>query len=138
MTCSLEWPPRTYPVLLTPRSKAATLPQDGTKAAKMKHETVGNHYEGNSIVNAATYVRVSTGRQEKEETIDSQLDEIRAAVAAYGATLSEDNIFADDGWTGEILQRPALDEMRDAAAEGRFQVLFVYDRGRLSRQYAYQ
>lgn len=87
---------------------------------------------------AALYARVSTGRQENEETIDSQIDEIKTRIELDGNILSPQHIFKDDGWTGEMLQRPALDAMRDAAMTGAFQILYVYDRGRLSRVFAYQ
>jgi site-specific DNA recombinase len=87
---------------------------------------------------AALYARVSTGRQENEETIDSQIDEIKTRIEMDGNILSPEHIFKDDGWTGEMLQRPALDAMRDAAMTESFQVLYVYDRGRLSRVFAYQ
>jgi len=87
---------------------------------------------------AALYARVSTNRQEEQETIESQLDEIKARITSDGNVLPTENIFVDDGWTGEMLQRPSLDAMRDAAQEGKFQILYVYDRGRLSRVFAYQ
>lgn len=87
---------------------------------------------------AGLYGRVSTGRQEQEATIESQLEETKARIKADGNILTNENIFIDDGWTGEILQRPQLDAMRDAAQAGNFQVLYVYDRGRLSRVFAYQ
>jgi len=87
---------------------------------------------------AALYARVSTARQEEQETIDSQLNELKGRIAADGHVLPEENIFQDDGWTGEMLVRPGLDLMRDAANEGKFGILYVYDRGRLSRQFAYQ
>lgn len=87
---------------------------------------------------AALYARVSTGRQEQEQTIEAQIDEIKARIVADDNVLPPENIFIDDGWTGEILQRPRLDAMRDAAVEGKFQALYVYDRGRLSRRFAHQ
>lgn len=87
---------------------------------------------------AALYARVSTARQEEQETIKSQLDEIKSRVVSDGNTLPEENIFQDDGWTGEMLERPGLDQMRDAASEGKFEILYVYDRGRVSRIFAYQ
>jgi len=87
---------------------------------------------------AAYYARVSTARQEVQETIDSQLDELKARIIADGNTLPEENMFQDDGWTGEMLERPGLDAMRDAASDGKFEILYVYDRGRLSRIFAYQ
>jgi len=89
-------------------------------------------------LSAGLYVRVSTGRQEREETIAAQIDQIRAGITEDGNILADENAFADDGWTGEILQRPGLDAMRAAAMEGRFQILYVYDRGRISRIYAHQ
>ncbi len=87
---------------------------------------------------AALYGRVSTGRQENEATIESQVDEVKARIEADGNVLPQNNIFVDDGWTGEMLQRPALDAMRDAGMVGQFQALYVYDRGRLARKFAYQ
>ncbi len=86
----------------------------------------------------ALYARVSTGRQEKEETIDSQLAEVKERIKQDGNVLHESCIFVDDGWSGELLMRPALDTMRDAAARKEFEILYVYDRGRLSRKFAYQ
>jgi len=87
---------------------------------------------------AALYARVSTGRQEQEETIESQVSEIKSEVESRGYYLPEENIFVDDGWPGEILERPDLDGMRDSAQDGKFQILFVYDRGRLSRDFVHQ
>lgn len=87
---------------------------------------------------AGAYFRTSTNRQEEEQTIESQIAEVKARIEGDGNTLSPENIFIDDGWTGEMLQRPGLDAMRDAALAGNFQVLYVYDRGRLSRVFAYQ
>ena len=87
---------------------------------------------------AAVYARVSTGRQEQEQTIKAQMQEMRTTIQTDGNRLLEDNVFLDDGWTGEILQRPGLDAMRHAAKSGQFQILYVYDRGRISRMFAYQ
>lgn len=87
---------------------------------------------------AGLYARVSTARQEEQETIESQVEEIKKRIEEDGNIIASENIFKDDGWTGEMLQRPELDAMRDAAMAGVFQVLYVYDRGRLSRKFAYQ
>lgn len=87
---------------------------------------------------AGMYGRVSTGRQENEATIESQLDEVIRRVANDGNTLPKENIFTDNGWNGEMLARPSLDKMRDAAKEGKFEILYVYDRGRLSRTFFHQ
>lgn len=87
---------------------------------------------------AALYCRVSTDRQEQEATIESQIDEVEARIRADGNYLKENLKFVDDGWSGELIVRPALDAMRDAASRREFEVLYVYDRGRLSRKFAYQ
>lgn len=87
---------------------------------------------------AALYARVSTGRQEQEATIESQLDEIKTRIQADGNVLPQENIFIDDGWTGEVLPRPCLDVLRDAVQIGSFQILYVYDRGRIARKFSYQ
>lgn len=84
------------------------------------------------------YARVSTTKQEEEATIESQINEIKERVERDGNILPTENIFIDNGWTGEMLQRPALDLMRDAAKDGRFQILYVYDRGRVSRVFFHQ
>ena len=86
----------------------------------------------------AVYARVSTGRQEQEATIESQLDELKRKIAEDGHILSDEFLFIDDGWTGELLARPELDRMRDLAPTGRFSILYVYDRGRLSRVFYHQ
>jgi len=87
---------------------------------------------------AGYYVRVSTGRQEKEATKESQIDELERRIAKDGNILLPQNRFVDDGWTGEMLARPACDMMRDAARRKDFDILYAYDRGRVSRKFAYQ
>ena len=87
---------------------------------------------------AAYYCRVSTGRQEKEATIKSQIAEVEEKIRQSGNILGEDLRFADEGWSGDLLARPALDAMRDAAVKKEFEVLYVWDRDRIARKYAYQ
>jgi len=89
-------------------------------------------------MNVALYARVSTGRQENEQTIESQLDEVKRKIAEDGNTLLPQNIFIDDGWSGELLARPSLDNLMDAAKENSFEAVYVYDRGRLSRTFFHQ
>ncbi|MDO8340451.1 MAG: recombinase family protein [Candidatus Woesebacteria bacterium] len=86
----------------------------------------------------AKYARVSTGSQENEQTIESQLDEVKNKIIQDGHILPDENIFVDDGWSGELIQRPDLDRMRDSSGMGKFSALYVYDRGRLSRRFAHQ
>lgn len=87
---------------------------------------------------SALYARVSTTGQEKEQTINSQIAEIELRVKEDGNKIEEKFIFIDDGWTSELLARPALDSLRDAIKNKSFEVLYVYDLGRLSRNFLNQ
>ncbi len=87
---------------------------------------------------AAGIGRTSTGRQEKEATIESQISEIKDRIKKDGNVLGENLMFIDDGWSGDILARPGLDAMRDTAAKKQFEVLYVWDRDRIARKYSYQ
>jgi len=87
---------------------------------------------------AGYYARVSTGRQENEETIESQTEEIEERIKKDNNILQAEHKFADDGWTGTILARPGLDELRDAIKRKEIKVLYVYDLGRISRDFTYQ
>ncbi len=87
---------------------------------------------------AAIYARVSTERQGRDQTIDSQLDALRRWAAAHGHELKDVHVYIDEGYSGARLDRPALDRLRDAAHEGEFEVVGVYSPDRLARRYAYQ
>ena len=86
----------------------------------------------------AIYARVSTERQERQQTIDSQLAALRAWGAAGGHTLSDEHVFRDEGYSGSRLDRPGLDALRDAARDGAVDVIAVVTPDRLARRYAYQ
>ncbi len=87
---------------------------------------------------AALYARVSTDKQKDENTIDTQLNEIRNAIEKDGNSLSEDNVYFDEGWSGAYLARPSLDNLRQDAKQNKFEIVYVYDKGRLSRKYFHQ
>jgi site-specific DNA recombinase len=87
---------------------------------------------------AALYARVSTETQEREETVASQVDLLDQAAAASGYDIAPTSVFIDEGVSGTRLDRPALDRLRDLAAEGAFEVLLVTVPDRLARRYAYQ
>ena len=60
----------------------------------------------------ALYVRVSTSRQQQAQTIDQQLDRLRAHVATQPTWhLAEEHIYRDDGYSGANLNRPGLDRL---------------------------
>jgi site-specific DNA recombinase len=86
----------------------------------------------------AIYMRVSTAGQEKEETIQNQKMELLERVRADGYEVFPDCIYLDEGWSGAILIRPDLDRLRQDAVDGKFQVLYFYDRGRIARRFVYQ
>ncbi len=87
---------------------------------------------------AAIYARVSTERQERQQTIDSQLAALRAWAEAGGHELSDRHVFRDEGYSGSRLDRPGLDALRDAVRDGEVEVLGVLAPDRLARKYAYQ
>ncbi len=87
---------------------------------------------------AAIYARVSTDKQGRDQTVDSQLEALRRWAAAHGHELKDEHAYIDEGYSGARLDRPALDRLRDAAREGEFDVLGVYSPDRLARRYAYQ
>jgi len=90
------------------------------------------------MIRGAVYARVSTARQEEERTIESQLEVLKARTQELGWEVAKERIFIDDGWSGTQLDRPAMDALRDAAAEGRFDSLLVYDPDRLARNFVHQ
>jgi site-specific DNA recombinase len=85
---------------------------------------------------AAIYARVSTERQAERGTIGSQLEALRAHVAAGGDEIAAE--YRDDGHSGARLDRPGLDALRDAAEAGLFEVVWCLSPDRLARSYAYQ
>jgi site-specific DNA recombinase len=84
----------------------------------------------------AIYARVSSERQEKEHTIGSQLEALRAYAAKNGMEIVEE--FTDEGYSGARLDRPALDRMRDLAERRGFDVLLTYCTDRLARKFVLQ
>ena len=93
---------------------------------------------GQGSKRAALYARVSTEKQEREETVASQVALLQQAAAAHRYDVLPGNVFIDDGISGTRLDRPALDRLRDSAAEGAFEVILVTAPDRLARRYAYQ
>src|ERR687894_559267 len=87
---------------------------------------------------AAIYARVSTERQERQQTIASQVSALRDWAAAAGHALAEAYVFQDEGFSGSRLDRPALDALRDAVRDAAVDVVAVFSPDRLARKYAYQ
>ena len=81
--------------------------------------------ERRGVTIAALYARVSTDKQEKDETIASQLDALQRAAAAGGYAVAPEHVFVDGHHSGARLNRPALDRLRDLAADGTFEAVLV-------------
>src|SRR6516225_2540709 len=86
----------------------------------------------------AVYARVSTARQAQSQTIEQQLDRLRAAAAERGWALDEQHVYRDDGYSGAGLGRPGLDRLRDHAALADLDVVLVTAPDRLARNYVHQ
>ncbi len=83
----------------------------------------------------AIYGRVSTEKQEKQETINSQLDALRDYAKKNNYIVYQE--YLDDGYSGELLDRPALDKLRDDAKKKLFEAVLIHSPDRLSRKYIY-
>ncbi|HLA83745.1 MAG TPA: recombinase family protein, partial [Thermoguttaceae bacterium] len=87
---------------------------------------------------AAIYARVSSEQQAEAATIASQVAALEERVAQDGLTLAPQMRFLDEGYSGATLIRPALERLRDMAATGAMDRLYVHNPDRLARKYAYQ
>ncbi|MDB5177307.1 MAG: Site-specific recombinase, invertase Pin [Candidatus Saccharibacteria bacterium] len=84
---------------------------------------------------AAFYVRVSTDRQEQEQTIDTQINEILSVIEKDGNVIDDKHKYMEAGYSGSFISRPQLDILRSDAKNNEFDILYVYDKGRLSRKF---
>ena len=92
----------------------------------------------NHDLRVAIYARVSGEQQAKEDTIASQLEAVTQRIASDALECDPELRFVDDGYSGSILARPGLERLRDQAAAGAIDRLYMLDPDRLSRKYAYQ
>lgn len=80
----------------------------------------------------AIYVRVSTDEQARTGfSLQGQLNACRERLLSQGLTDIQEYI--DDGYSGEFIERPALDRLRDDLRAKIIKVVVVYDPDRLSR-----
>jgi site-specific DNA recombinase len=86
---------------------------------------------------AAIYARVSSEQQSQAGTIASQIAALRERVAEDGHSVGDELCFIDDGYSGVTLVRPAVERLRDVAAAGGIDRLYVLSPDRLSRKHAY-
>lgn len=86
----------------------------------------------------ALYARVSSESQARDNTVGSQVSALRERIAADGFQLEPDHAYVDEGYSGAILFRPALERLRDAVAGGQLERIYVHAPDRLARRYAHQ
>jgi site-specific DNA recombinase len=86
----------------------------------------------------AVSVSVSTQRQAQSQTIEPQLERLRAHIQAQGWQLRPEEIFRDDGYSGAYLVRPGLDRLRDRVAQGGVDRVLITAPDRLARNYVHQ
>jgi site-specific DNA recombinase len=91
-----------------------------------------------AAIRAAMYARVSSDHQVENDTIASQVDLLDRRALRDAVTISPELRFIDDGYSGETLLRPALERLRDAAAAGVIDRLYIECPDRLARTYPYQ
>jgi site-specific DNA recombinase len=84
------------------------------------------------------YARVSSKQRAEANTIASQIEALKARVLADGLRLEPELCFIDEGYSGGTLLRPALERLRDQAAAGTFDRVYVHSPDRLARSYPYQ
>lgn len=84
----------------------------------------------------ALYARVSSDRQEREGTIASQLEVLQQRAGAEGWQVVMTCL--DDGYSGTRLDRPGLDQVRDAAMLHAVDAVVVLCPDRLARNYVHQ
>jgi site-specific DNA recombinase len=89
-------------------------------------------------IQCALYARVSSESQARDNTIASQVSALRERIAADGLQLEPDHSYEDEGYSGSILSRPALERLRDAIAGGHIERIYVHAPDRLARRYAHQ
>jgi site-specific DNA recombinase len=85
---------------------------------------------------ALLYARVSTDRQAERYGLDAQTRMLRERAAQRGYVAVRDGeaeVFADDGFSGGDLDRPAMRRLREAVRDGRGDLVLCLDPDRLSR-----
>ena len=90
------------------------------------------------ILRAGLYARVSSEQQAKDNTIASQVETLKQHLGQDGLVCENELCFIDEGYSGSTLVRPALERLRDLAAAGGLERLYVHSPDRLARKYAYQ
>ena len=87
-----------------------------------------------SETQCALYARVSSESQARDNTIASQVTALRERIAADGMPLEPDRSYVDEGYSGSMLSRPALERLRDAVAGRQVERIYVRAPDRLAHR----
>ena len=74
----------------------------------------------------------------RPRTIESQISALSERAQSDGTPVPPERQFVDDGISGDTLARQALDRLRDLAAVGAIDRIYVHSPDRLARNYSYQ
>ncbi len=89
-------------------------------------------------IRAAIYVRIASKRESDAHMIASRVSALRTRASQDTIPLVEYFCFIDGGYRGALLVRPALTRLRNAAAAGTLDRLYVQSPDRLVRTYVCQ
>ena len=110
---------------------------DKSPVIHSRDSTLGGIVESMGVMKKAVlYARVSTDAQQKEATIESQLFELKRQIAAAGHVLIKEYI--DDGVTGNLLDRPGLNQLREDLKTDLFDAVYFHAADRIARTPEYQ
>ena len=88
------------------------------------------------MTKAALYARVSSERQKQEQTIESQVVELKRQIVAAGHVLVKEYI--DDGYSGAEMDRPGLEQLRKELKGDTFDAIYFLCADRIAREASYQ
>jgi site-specific DNA recombinase len=92
-----------------------------------------------SKMEVALYARVSSTRQQMDQTIEQQIERLREYVAEQPEwRLEEKHIYLDDGYSGAKFNRPGLDRLREHITKAEFEMILITAPDRLARNYVHQ
>jgi site-specific DNA recombinase len=86
----------------------------------------------------AVYARVSSEQQAQQATVESQVAALKTRAENDGQVVLPQDVYIDEGFSGATLVRPALERLRDRAADGAIDMIYVHSPDRFARKYAYQ
>lgn len=86
----------------------------------------------------AVYIRVSTEDQVHGYSLSEQKESCKKRALELGAIEDNISIYADEGVSGSLIERPGLTALREAIKESKIDYLIVRDPDRLSRKLSHQ